>query len=78
MQPINIHLTIINAFPNPYVVFHLVQHSKNAGNKMPNVDNAKAPINEMNNSKFGMAMAKTTAMKKEEINIILKKVEKAG
>lgn len=58
-------LKIINAFFDPLVEFQCVQQSKKAGNKMPNVDNANAPINDINNSKFGMATARTTANRME-------------
>lgn len=61
IQPIITFLKIINAFQNPDVVCQRATHSKNAGNKIPNADSAKAPTNEMNKSKFGIATAIRTA-----------------
>lgn len=48
---------------HPDVVCHRVQHSRNAGNVKPNVDNVNAPISDMNRSKFGIAIANKTETK---------------
>ncbi len=44
----------------PDVEFHSVQHSRNAGSVKPNVDNVNAPINDINRSKLGTAIANKT------------------
>lgn len=45
----------------PDVVFHLPTHSKNAGNKMPDVDSVNAPTKLMIKSKFGIKTPRMTA-----------------
>lgn len=64
-QQIKIVRMIIQALAPPYVVFHLVQQSKNDGKRIPNVDNVRVPINEMKMPKFGTATANTTTNEKE-------------
>lgn len=64
-QQIKILRTNIQALAPPDVVFHLVQHSKNGGKRIPNVDNVRVPIKEMNMPKFGIATANRTTNEKE-------------
>lgn len=51
---------IIHALTPPDVVCQRAQHSRNGGNKMPNVDSVKAPIKDMKISKFGITNAART------------------
>lgn len=50
----------IHVLVQPDVVYQWAQLSKNAGNTMPNMDNVRAPINEMKMSRFGITIASKT------------------
>lgn len=52
----------------PFTYSQYVAHSIIAGKARPNVDKQKAPNNEINNSKFGIAMARKTAKIEIRIN----------
>ena len=55
---------IINALEHPVLVRQNTQHSMMAGKASPKNERHKAPNNEMNSSRFGMATAnKTVSMK---------------
>lgn len=60
IMPINAFLMIINAFAYPVLLYQFAHVSNRAGNKIPSVDNANAPINDINISKFGIRTAITT------------------
>lgn len=59
-------LNIMNAFDSPDFLFQLTIVSNIAGISIPSVDNVKAPINEINNSKFGITTAIITTQTKIE------------
>lgn len=59
-MPIKTFLMIMNAFAYPVLLYQFAHVSNRAGNKMPSVDNANAPIKEMNISRFGIKTAITT------------------
>lgn len=66
INPMITFLKIMNALAKPHVVFQRATQSKNAGNKMPNADRDKAPTNEINRSKFGIATAIITVKFKHQ------------
>lgn len=66
MHPISEFLIIIKAFAMPLRLFQWAIVSNRAGNKMPNVESANAPTNEIKMSKFGIATAQITAIKKRK------------
>lgn len=65
IRPITTFLKIMNALAYPVLVYQFAHVSSRAGNVMPSVDRANAPINEMNISKLGIKTAITTATKRE-------------
>lgn len=58
----------IQTFLNPLMYFQYAHNSMMAGNASPSDDKQRAPNNEMNNSKFGIATAnKTTKQRKRKL-----------
>lgn len=53
-------LMIIHVFSKPVIVFQYVNNSMRAGKARPSADRQRAPHNEINNSRFGMATANKT------------------
>lgn len=60
MRQITIFLKIMSALAKPVLLFQFAHVFSNAGNAIPRVDRASAPISEMNISKFGISTAITT------------------
>lgn len=61
IRAITAFLKIMNALAYPVLVYQCALVSNRAGNAIPSVDNANAPIREMNISKLGIKTAITTA-----------------
>lgn len=61
INPMMTFFTTIIAFARPDVNSHLPTHSKNAGNKMPDVESVSAPTKLMIKSKFGTNTPRMTA-----------------
>lgn len=61
-------LATMKALSNPLVVFQYTQVWINAGNAKPNALRQRAPKSEMNNSKFGIAMASRTVNEDQGVN----------